>query len=435
LKEHIKKNITTYTLFFIWLLSGFFSNTLGYFVISASILLFISKNRFSDLFIGFFFILILSDSRLSQLSFAINTKVIYIILLFSTIFIKSNIISPSNSILNAFLPFLIFSLFRIFYSPIILTALQKTVSYSLILLIVPTYINLIFKYEKANIFKKTVFFSIIILFIGIIIRYIFPDVAFLEGRFRGIFGNPNGIGIFCTLLFLLFYLLINLRPNLFSKSEKTITYFAIISSMFLSGSRTALLSILIYFIVKSINKYSSILSIVATIAISITYNFIMDNLLIIIYTLGLEDILRINTLESGSGRLIAWNFAWENIQKIFFFGKGFAYTEYLFHKNSVALSILGHQGNAHNSYLTIWLNTGIIGFILFFSALFFLFYKGSKNSPLAFPILVPILISINFESWLAASLNPFTIIFIIIITILVTKKFWNETEDNTIPIH
>ena len=44
-------------------------------------------------------------------------------------------------------------------------------------------------------------------------------------------------------------------------------------------------------------------------------------------------------------------------------------TELLYKENYQLLSRLGHQGNAHNSFLTIWYDTGIIGLLGFITGL------------------------------------------------------------------
>lgn len=80
--------------------------------------------------------------------------------------------------------------------------------------------------------------------------------------------------------------------------------------------------------------------------------------------------------------------------------------------------MLGHQGAAHNMYLTFWLDTGLIGLILFLSGLLVTFFRASKRNKLAIPILYAILFSNNYESWLTASLNPFTIQLLFILSIL-----------------
>jgi O-antigen ligase len=138
----------------------------------------------------------------------------------------------------------------------------------------------------------------------------------------------------------------------------------------------------------------------------------------IITALGLENFFRLETLQEGSGRLVAWDFAWQNVQKSFFIGKGFAYDEFLMRSNSRYLTRLGHEGGVHNTYLILWLNTGFIGLLLFLRGFLLLFIRASKFSSDALPIMFVIMFSIMFEPWLAASLNPFTIIFLTVATLI-----------------
>jgi len=82
------------------------------------------------------------------------------------------------------------------------------------------------------------------------------------------------------------------------------------------------------------------------------------------------------------------------------------------------LLAMNHQGNAHNSYLTFWLDTGLIGLILYFIALLRVIVKSARVNNIALPVFTGFLISANFESWLTASLNPYTIVFVMTITLL-----------------
>src|SRR5690606_21275266 len=143
----------------------------------------------------------------------------------------------------------------------------------------------------------------------------------------------------------------------------------------------------------------------------------------------LEKSFRLETLQQGSGRTIAWEFAWKNIQESLFIGKGIGYDEYLMRENREFLSKAGHEGGVDNTYLIVWLNTGLIGLLAFLRGVFLLFIKGAKNNSYAFPALFAILLSINFEPWLAASLNPFTSMFLIIVTLL-TAPIFNEEYTN-----
>ena len=175
---------------------------------------------------------------------------------------------------------------------------------------------------------------------------------------------------------------------------------------------------------------SPVLGFIIFILTIFVYQIVSENLIDIIVSLGLGDELRVDTLESGSGRIIAWKFAWQHIQDSFYFGNGFSYTEYLFRQNYEYLSKLGHQGAAHNAYLTIWLDTGLMGLIAFFIGLIITFYKASKYSKLAIPILYSILFSNYYESWITASLNPFTIqlLFTLTIIFMLDAKYDSESD-------
>ncbi|MBK6833912.1 MAG: hypothetical protein IPG89_06405 [Bacteroidetes bacterium] len=61
-----------------------------------------------------------------------------------------------------------------------------------------------------------------------------------------------------------------------------------------------------------------------------SYEIITSNFEGIVYSLGMDQYFRVETLKDGSGRLVAWNFAFEQIEKNFFLGRGFNYTEYIY---------------------------------------------------------------------------------------------------------
>src|SRR5690606_33617251 len=124
---------------------------------------------------------------------------------------------------------------------------------------------------------------------------------------------------------------------------------------------------------------------------------VTQNLVAIVEAIGLSEFFRIETLAGGSGRYIAWNFAWNAIQDNFWLGRGFAFDEWIMGQNQDFLSDLGHQGGVHNTYLILWLNTGIIGLALFVRALFLLFIKASKYLSVAFPVLWMVMFSIMLE--------------------------------------
>jgi len=270
-----------------------------------------------------------------------------------------------------------------------------------------------------------------ILLLGFVFKFLSPDIVTREDRYEGLFGNPNGLGIFCLLFFLLFTVVIDFFPELFSKREKMFIYGYIVLSVLLSGSRGSLFALIIYVVFVFLYKRSAILGTIVAIVFATTYSYISANLVGIINTIGLQNYLRINTLEEASGRFVAWKFTWDHIQENFWIGRGFEYTSYLFSipKNVAYLQALGHLGNVHNSYLTLWLDTGLVGLICYVFAFMASFIKGIKKTALALPIMYAVIFSSFFESWLTASLNPFTIILFIILSIITNDAIIKEKAE------
>jgi len=402
-----------------WALVGMYAGPVIFFYLPVTLIFMKGRDQYLELLLGFIFILILSDSRVGSLQFAVNAKEIYIILLAVFLVIDSKGFAPFNSFYLRFLPFFIIAIICIFYAPSesVVNSIEKTASYIFLLLVVPNYVQKAHLMRGKEFYKMLVYLCAGILLLGFVFKFLSPDVVTREDRYEGMFGNPNGLGIFCLLLFLLFTVVIDFFPELFSKREKMFIYGYIVLSILLSGSRGSLFGLIIYVVFTFLYKRSAILGTIVAIVFATTYSYISANLVGIINTIGLQNYLRINTLEEASGRFVAWKFTWEHIQENFWIGRGFEYTSYLFSipKNVEYLQALGHLGNVHNSYLTLWLDTGLIGLSCFVFAFLSSFIKGIKKTTLALPIMYAVIFSSFFESWLTASLNPFTILLFIIL--------------------
>jgi O-antigen ligase len=229
------------------------------------------------------------------------------------------------------------------------------------------------------------------------------------------------------LFFILFTIVNSKFPELFSRWELIILGAIMFYILFKTGSRTALLAVVLFYMFNQIFKYSNFLGFLLFALIMISVELIVVNLPKIIVALGLQETFRVETLEEGSGRTIAWEFAWENIKESLIIGKGMGYDEMLMRANYAQLTKAGHQGGVHNTYLIIWLNAGLLGLLAFLRGFIYLFIKGAKSNSYAFPAMFAIMLSINFEPWLAASLNPYTILFLIIVTLL-TEDVFNSDE-------
>ena len=205
----------------------------------------------------------------------------------------------------------------------------------------------------------------------------------------------------------------------FSKKENRFIFLVIMVSLFWSGSRNGLMSVFMFYMVYRMVKIHWSLAIVSVAFISVFQDLIFGGFIEMLQFFQLGEYFRVDSLEEGSGRKIAWAFAWVEIQKYFFIGGSFGHDEHMMRPNYKMLSLQGHEGGVHNSYLSMWFDSGIVGVIAYFGALAINIFKSFRISYIGLAFLVSILFNITYESWLVASLNPFTIMFLIILTIFV----------------
>ncbi|MCJ8166341.1 O-antigen ligase family protein [Pontibacter sp. E15-1] len=447
-QEHISKLAPTETVFgaasykqlflllLVWLVTGITLGAVAIPVLALFALYLQNQGRHIYLFIAFFFTLILSDSRLYALSFSQDLKtVLMLLLLLPLLFAKKYTLALdfTKSFHIPFLLYISFAFFCISFSPEPFTAIQKTVSYILLFILVPVLFYSLYQTYKTYFLKAVIYLGVAVLIAGYLMYLANPMLVMynLGGRSSGALGNPNGLGMFCFLFFLLYFVIRHYFPKLFSKKENVIILILIFSSLLWSGSRGQTISIMIFLITQFLSKKNKTVGVLISTALGLLLITIDIDIVAIANTLGFEDYLRIDTLDAGGGRVVARHFAWEQIQKNFWVGRGFGYTEWIYRQHFYELSMLGHEGNAHNAFLTVWLDTGFIGLILFIAGWGLLFLKAAQNSYLAFPIAFAIIASNMVESWLVASLNPFTIQLLMVLTLLIfIVKDKNRSEQN-----
>lgn len=377
----------------------------------------------------------MSDSRLSSMQWAGSVKNIYILLV-ALVTIKNYREIKERINLHLYMtPFLLVASICLAFSPDIITAVQKTLSYFLLLFLVPNFFSYLYSEYKETFLKNIVWMVFMIILLGLLFKFLNPPIVVLAERFRGMLGNPNGLGIYCFLFIVFFTIVIEFFPNLFTRNEKILIYSAAGISLIYSGARSSLIAIILFFAFRYFHKLSPILGFILLIVAIGSYELVTSNIETIVYALGIEEYFRVDTLKDGSGRLIAWNFAWLQIEKSYFFGRGFSFNEYIFRENYVYLLNLGHQGSsAHNAYLTFWLDTGLVGLVAFLGGFISFIFSISKLSISVFPLLYAVLFSNQFESWLTASLNPFTILLLMSLSLIYVAgkdKLQMEAEEDS----
>ncbi len=422
-------------LFGLWIIAAFIFRYSVFIIVPATMFYLYSGQKYTDLVLGFIIVLCLSDSHITSLTVMLDIRPIYIILLTGFLFFDKDWFQKESFFWQAFLLFFLISIISLIFSPIIFSSLQKTISYFLMLFTIPVYIANLLLHNKREFLSAMLFIGTIVLIFSFLLRFITPDVTTLSNRYSGIFGNPNGMGIFLVLYTILFTVITTYYTDLLTPVERWAIIAIIVISLILCASRGAMFSIILFLVLLQICKISVPLAIIFTLFGAIAYQFLIAYIEELIVLLGLGEYFRMQTLETGSGRIEAYRFAWEKIQENFFIGKGFGFSEYYFHKDDIKtyLNALNHQGGTHNTYLTLWLDTGLLGLIFYVFAWAGKFFNAFRQTHLAFPMLVAILFSTTIESWLAASLNPFTILFIVIICLIIDPEFYdtdNDTQQN-----
>ena len=172
------------------------------------------KGHYIELIVMAVWILILSDyipvkgATHADLKFAKDLKPIVPLFLFGFYFRNRSDFPPVSRVFIRFIPFFIAAFVALQYSLKIDVGLKKYLSYILMYFSIPMYVNYLHK-EYGEYFWKTLFTFIIgMLIIGLILGVAVPQIGVLTGgRFKGIFGNPNGLGIFLNLIFIFWTLL------------------------------------------------------------------------------------------------------------------------------------------------------------------------------------------------------------------------------------
>jgi len=400
---------------------GAFSINLGVVLVAGTFILFLLKGFEREMLLGFFLMLILSDNYF--LHYPGIVKPLLLVLLGIYILLRSEIRNEAM-LIKSFIPFFIYTIMLWPLSDYLAIAVQKNAAYILLFFAIPPLFHHLYKRYDAKWIQWLVYFLFAVLIFNFLYRFLQPEAAYSHGgRLKAFFGNPNGLGMFC--FFSLLFFEVAKRYFKIECPKYFVYFFYGLAAVLLvqTSSRASMFSILIFYGFLFISRFSTLIAFFSVIVLIITSQFLVDPLVALLIDFGLGDTLRLNTegaqsVAAGSGRLIAWNLAWEQIQANFFFGKAWGHEEELFHSPAVKvfLNALNHEGGAHNVYLIFWMNTGLIGLLLFFGGFFSVFLRAIRKSELALPILIACLFLAFFEPWLAAALNPYTILLLMILT-------------------
>lgn len=410
-----------------WIAVGAFTGPLVYVVVPLHLLMLHKKGEWLIVLLGLWLIFTLSDSRQGMFRFAQSVKPI-LMALAGVLYFTGNDAHKPHGFLTPFIPFFIIAGWAWFDSPVAMDSLQKTASYVLLLLVIPWLISNLLEQDRDRLLRHLILLGALVLVIGIVLRFAYPGFVIFKGeRFSGLLGNPNGLGIYSFMFLCLTTLIFTYHPTLFQRGEKIVVYVIIALSLIWCGSRGGIFSSALFLAGWFLFRQNVTLGFVVMTLVFASYQLVTANFVDIVTSLNLQDYFRLDTLETGSGRLVAREFAWKHIETQYWMGKGFGYTEHLMHKFKDYFLNKGHQGNVHNSYLTIWLDTGLLGLIAFCWGWLRNFMRAAAFSPLVWAVLFGLLLTTTVESWLAASLNPFTIQLVIVLSLLGNGRFYERS--------
>lgn len=198
----------------------------------------------------------------------------------------------------------------------------------------------------------------------------------LHGRIYGTFGHPNVFALF--FLFLLFIFIQNskIKPLEFWEKQtryRKLTWILLLVLIIMTYTRVAVIGLLVFLIILGIFSYRKILIfLIGLFAIYYIIFFPVNNWLITNYQISLTDnpiTSRFTTVDEDSDS-IAWRLALIReseplIRAKLLSGYGFGTFEAVWGDNRPITHLWDDSAEAHNDYLRLALETGLIGLGLY----------------------------------------------------------------------
>ena len=239
-----------------------------------------------------------------------------------------------------------------------------------------------------------------VLLASAILTLVARESTFLGGRWRGVFGNPNEISHWWLFVFLL-----GLVDA--AKRRKSIRKWLVGGTLLVlvTGTRGAFVAMCVgafgvyLYLANRATRLQGVFF-AATLGALLIYGGTIFNAIVSALP---ENLSRLDSIQTGGGRFLAWSFAWEEIMLEPWFGQGGGYEERFFYANSDYFSFHNHQGLSHNSWLAFAMNYGIpAAMVLIVGLLASLRVAQNQFGRIILPAM---LISLTIEGWLTAPMS------------------------------
>ena len=381
----------------------------------------LAEKRVNEALIVLLIVLLLADSRqdVMQPAKAMRMPAVMVLGAYSLGMAAQVGVAPT---IRWFLPFIAVALLAAPRGGQTTLALSKTISYFLIIVIILQFGTRLIRDRCWDVARAVERFIAFAFGSGLLLIAFLPGVAFfVTGRFRGIMGNPDGIGVLATLVLPFQLAMLDHETGERKRAVKWAIAFTVASAI-LSGSRGALVGMLLVPLTRWVVRGKWPLKVAAGV---LTLGLLLGGVKAInsadqLALTGAGTAIRAETLASGGGRFFAWRYAMEYISTAPLIGRGFAFEELVFsddYRDVIFTDRGGHQGGIHNGYLGLALNTGYLGlvsYLLFFTVL----VRGTRQWTAVAPLVVAGAWSSVVEGWIMASLNAYTLLFYIELLII-----------------
>lgn len=265
------------------------------------------------------------------------------------------------------------------------------------------------QFSAEALIDKLVITVAIVFALNLVLGWYMAEPLF-AGRYRGLFVNPNNIGLISSVAVPLAIQRFLVAPSF--KSVLIVTI--LLGNLALSGSRSAAIAVVIFCLLvgfrRLLGKPLGVI-IFALIAAPLCIYFVQTQFF-------LDVIYRPQSLSSLSNREFIWDLAMGYIAERPILGYGFGAEEFIYNYHGVSLESLGLRGyGAMSSYYGLVIDVGwylaalIIGLLWFYA--FYLLIAGLKDSKVFLhgaATLVGLLVTI-VESSLFSAGSPFAFLF------------------------
>ena len=142
MRDYFARNYQLYILVLLYIVVGVYAKPFLFVLMPFSVFFLKSRDLWADMLFGFIITLVLSDITpwFFKMQVFKGAKSMYIVALAAIFLLERHRFVPFSQVFKIFVPFFFYSLFPLVFSNNLVVAVQKTLSYALLYLVIPNYV-------------------------------------------------------------------------------------------------------------------------------------------------------------------------------------------------------------------------------------------------------------------------------------------------------